>query len=74
MPEIQSLISAGVFKYMFSACAGFVAVISAMTVHIFRLLKKDVEEIKNMQKLDHDRLDKLETEHKVFHKGKTGLK
>ena len=73
MSEIQILANPELVKYLVGGCGGLIVIINALIGYIFSLIKKDIEKIKDRQRADHDRLDKLFSEHKIFHKTETGI-
>lgn len=64
MSEIQSIANPDIIKWVFGSLFGSTYF---LIVYIFRNFKKDFEKLKNRSDLDHDRLDKLETEHNMHH-------
>jgi hypothetical protein len=71
MSEIQVVPDYYWFRWI---VVGLIGVVSSLGIYIFRAIKKDIEENKKAQIKDHERLNTLEAEHKVFHKDETGIK
>ena len=67
MSEIQNFADATWFKYVITAGIGLVSCINALIYYIFSALKKDVDKMRTKVDLDHDRLNRIETAHDIYH-------
>lgn len=64
MPEIHSLADVNIIKWIFGSLIG---VVNFLIIYIFRNFKKDFYKLRDKFEKDHDRLNKLETEHEIYH-------
>lgn len=73
MPEIQSATDATTIKFLIIVVGGCVGVINALGFFILSSFKKSIYDLWSKFNRDHERLHRLETEHKIFHKDETGI-
>ena len=64
MPEIQSVANLELFKYIIGVLIGLVNV---LIVVIAKNFKGEFNKLKFRCDKDHDRLDRIETAHNIFH-------
>jgi len=67
MSEIQSAANLEWIKYGVISISVLAGVVNTLIIYIFQALKRDVEKIKIKQETDHDKIIKLEAEHKNNH-------
>lgn len=73
MSEIQSIADATFVKLLVVVVGGCVGVINALGFLILKGIKKSINDLWSKFNRDHERLNILEAEHKVFHKSETGI-
>lgn len=73
MSEIQSITDATFIKLLVVVVGGCVGLVNALGLLILKGIKKSISDLWSKVNQDHQRLNILETEHKVFHKSETGI-
>ena len=73
MSEIQSIADATIVKLLIIIVGGCVGVVNALGFFILGRIKKTTDKLWSKFNRDHERLNILEAEHKVFHKNETGI-
>lgn len=67
MPEFPSIANPDWVKYAAYILGMSATVSSGLIIYIFAWLRKEVEKIKKIQDLDHDRINTIETEQNIYH-------
>ena len=70
MSEIQSVADPTVLKWGVGVLVGSV---NFLIIYIFRNFRKDFFVLRDRVDVINSKVDRLETEHKVFHRNETGL-
>ena len=73
MSEIQNIADAAFVKLLIIIVGGCVGLINLLGFFILGRIKKTTDKLWSRFNRDHERLDILEAEHKVFHKEETGI-
>jgi hypothetical protein len=73
MQEIQGVADATVFKFILIGVASVLGLINALVLLILKDIKKSIDDLWSKRNIDHDKLIRLEQEHKIFHKNDTSI-
>ena len=73
MSELQSVTDAITIKFLIIVVGGCVGVINALGFFILNGFRKSISDLWLKSNIYHGRLDRLEAEHKIFHKDETGI-
>ena len=73
MSEIQSIADPAFVKLLVVVVGGCVGLINVLGFFILTGFKKSIDDLWSKVNRDHERLNILEAEHKVFHKNETGI-
>ena len=67
MSEISSIADATFIKLLIIVVGGCVGIVNALGFFILNGIKKSINDLWSKFNKDHDRLNRLETEHNIFH-------